>query len=81
MNRKLIELNKKIEISKGSAINLASNELKDIIKVIKPLENGRIILRGTARQIISQEEGLLNFLGPLLKNWFNFNENCTKVIS
>ena len=56
MNRKLIELNKKIEISKGSGIKLASNELKDIIKVIKLLENGRIILRGTARQIISQEE-------------------------
>ena len=73
MNRKLIELNKKIEISKGSGIKLASNELKDI----KLLENGRIILRGTARQIISQEEGFLNFLGPLLKNWLNFNENCT----
>ena len=73
MNRKLIELNKKIEISKGSGIKLASNELKDI----KLLENGRIILRGTARQIISQEEGFLNFLGRLLKNWLNFNENCT----
>ena len=77
MNRKLIELNKKIEISKGSGIKLASNELKDIMKVIKLLENRRIILRGTARQIISQEEGFLNFLGPLLKNWLNFNENCT----
>ena len=41
--------------------------IEDIIKVFKSLENGRIFLKGTARKIISQEGGLLNFLGWLMK--------------
>ena len=37
------------------------------MKVIKSLENREILLKGTARKIISQEERFLNFVGPLLK--------------
>ena len=39
---------------------------KDIMKVIKTLENRRILLKGTTRKITSQEGGLLNFLRSLM---------------
>ena len=34
-----------------------SNKLKDIIKVIKSLENRGILSKGTTRKVTSQEEG------------------------
>ena len=40
---------------------------KNIIKVIRSLENRGILLKATTRKIISQEGGLLNFIGPLMK--------------
>ena len=48
----------------SSRITLINNERKDIIKVIKSLENRGILLKGTTRKITSQEGGLLNFLRP-----------------
>ena len=42
---------------------ITNNEIKDILKVIWSLKNIRILLKGTTRQITSQEGGgLLNFL-------------------
>ena len=43
----------------GSAITLTYNEIKDIIKVVKPLENRRIFFKGTTEIAVSQKEGLL----------------------
>ena len=45
----------------GSGITLTDNEIKDIIKVIKSLENREI-----SRKITSQEGGFLTFLNPLM---------------
>ena len=45
-----------------SGIPLTNNEIKDIIKVIRSLENTGILLKGTTRKSISQEEGFLSFL-------------------
>ena len=42
-----------------------NNKIKHIIKVIKSLENGGILLKGNTRKITSQEEVFLNFLRPL----------------
>ena len=39
----------------GSGITLTNNEIKDIIKLIKTLENRRILLKGTTRKVTSQE--------------------------
>ena len=39
----------------GSGITLTNNEIKDIIKLIKSLENRRILLKGTTRKVTSQE--------------------------
>ena len=50
----------------GAGTTLISNEIKDIIKVIKPLENGEILLNGTTKKITSQEGVLLNFLKLLM---------------
>ena len=57
-----------IKIMAGNGITLTNNEIKDIIRVKRSLENKRILLNGTALKIISQEGGLLNnFLGLLMK--------------
>ena len=50
----------------GAGITRTDNEIKDIIKVIKSLENRGILLKGTNRKITSQEGGFLNFLRPLM---------------
>ena len=39
----------------GSGITLTNNEIKDVIKLIKSLENRRILLKVTTRKITSQE--------------------------
>ena len=36
------------------------------MKVIKPLENRGVLLKGTTRKITSQEVGFSNFLRPLM---------------
>ena len=40
-------------------------EIKDIMKVIRSLQNRRISLKGTTRKLTSQERGFFNFLGTL----------------
>ena len=45
---------------------LTNNEIKDIINVIKPLENRVLLLKGATREIFSKEGGFLNFLRPLV---------------
>ena len=65
-------VNKKIKIKKGvlsitdSGVTLTNNEVKDIMKVIKLLENRGILLKATTRKISNQEGGFLNFLRPLV---------------
>ena len=39
----------------GSGITLTNNEIKDTAKVIRSLENGRSLLKGTTIKTISQE--------------------------
>ena len=51
----------------GNGIKLLNNEIKDIIKLIKSLENRGNFLKRTSRKVNSQKEALLNFLGPLMK--------------
>ena len=53
---------KKEILSEGSEISLTNNEIKDIIKAIRSLENRRVLLKGTTRKITTQEGGFLNFL-------------------
>ena len=50
----------------GLGITLTNNEIKDIIKVIKYLENRGILSKKTNRKIASQEGGFLNFLKLLM---------------
>ena len=59
----------------GAGITLNNNGIKDIVKVLKSLENRGILLKGTTRKITSQEGEFLNFLIsimtaglPLMKN-------------
>ena len=50
----------------GSGITLTINEMRDIMKVIKSLENREISLKRTTRKITSQDGGFLNFFRPLM---------------
>ena len=52
----------KFTSSKGSGITLTNNEIKDIMKVIKSLENRGILLKGTTRKILIKN----SFLRPLM---------------
>ena len=51
---------------RGSGITLKKNEIKDVMKVIKSLENRGILLKGNTRIITIQEGRFLNFLRPLM---------------
>ena len=57
------DLNK---IFRDSRIALTKNETKDVIKVVRSLENREILLKGTIRKISSQKVGFLNFPSPLI---------------
>ena len=65
----------------GLGITLTNNEIKDIIKVIRSLENKGILLKGTTEKIISQEgRYLYTFLG-LLMSLLTINNKCTYAIT
>ena len=49
----------------GSGTTLTNNKIKDVIKVIKSLENRGTLLKGTTAKATSQK-GFLNFLRPLM---------------
>ena len=50
----------------SSGITLTNNEIKDIIKVIKSLENKGVLLKATTTKITSQEGVFLIFIRPLI---------------
>ena len=64
LDKQVDKFNKEYIKGEGSEITLTNNEIKDIMKVIKFLENRGISLNGTTRKITSQEGGFLNFLRP-----------------
>ena len=42
------------------------NEIKEIMKIIRSLENKKILLKGTIIKITNQEGEFFNFLRPLM---------------
>ena len=50
----------------GTGTTLRNNEIKDLMKIIKSLENRGISLKETTRKTTSLEGGFLNFLRPLM---------------
>ena len=59
-------IGKKTKEEFGSGITLRNNDMKDIMKVVKSLENRGILLKGTTTKISSQKGGFLNYLKPLI---------------
>ena len=51
LDKQIDKFNKKYITGKASRKNLTNNEIKDIIKVNKSLENGGILLKGNTKQI------------------------------
>ena len=77
----LDELSKQFTTSESSGIILTSNETKDIVKVVKSLENRVILLRRTSGKIISKEGGLLNFLDSLIKVSLSLIKNVLPLLT
>ena len=50
----------------GTGITLTNDEIKNIVKVIKSLENRGILSKRTTKKINSEEGGSLNFLRSLM---------------
>ena len=66
VNKGINRLKKDFKWIKGSGIALKNNETKDIMNVIKSLENRGILLKRTTTKIAHEEGGFLNFLRPLM---------------
>ena len=60
-----MNLIKKIISRKGLGITLANNKIKDIMKLIRPLESRGRLLKETFRKITNQEGWSLN----LIRSW------------
>ena len=63
----------------GSRRTLRNNEIKNIITVIRSLENKGILSNRITRKIISREGRLLNFIGPLIKVRLPLMKNVLKL--
>ena len=50
----------------SSGLTLPKTEIKYIIKVIRCLENRRVLLKGTNKKLLSKEGAFRNCLGPLV---------------
>ena len=50
----------------GSGTTITNNEIEDIIKLIRSLENRGVIIKGSTRKITTQEGVFLNFLKTLM---------------
>ena len=66
------ELNKKL---RGSEIAPTNNEIKDIVKVIRSLQNRAVLIRVAYKIITTQEREFLNFLKPLMTSWLPLLKN------
>ena len=71
----------KIIKNESLGLTLTKNEIKDIVKVIKSLENRRILLKVTTENAINPEGGLLNFVALLMKTGLSSTKKCTRSIS
>ena len=61
-----MNLIRKFTSTKGWGITLTVIGIKDIIKVIKSLENRRILSKRNTKKITSPDGWVLNFLTPLM---------------
>ena len=75
-----IKMEKVARVLKGSGITLTNNEMKDIIKVIRFLENRESFLKVTTNRNINQNGGFINFIRSLMTAGLPFMKNvlCNK---
>ena len=72
------KIKKGISLITGLEIALINNEIEGIVKVIKSLENRRILIKGTIKKNTSQGLGLLHFLRILMKAGLPLMNNLLK---
>ena len=61
-------------------ITPTNNEIKDIVKVIRSLENRGILLKEILEKLIAKKEDFLTFLNHYV-SWFTINEKYTYIIN
>ena len=57
---------KNLQMSEGSGITLTNNKIRNIMKIIRSLENRGIFFKGTTKKFTTQKGRFLNFLRPLM---------------
>ena len=55
-----LKINKETSLVMSSGIPVTIYELKDILKIIRSVQNREISLKGTNEKVNNQEEGLLS---------------------
>ena len=68
------------KLKTGSGVTLTNNKRKDIIKVISSLENRGILLKGSTRNVTSQEKGFLNFFRSLMTAGLPIKKNVVQPL-
>ena len=69
------------KLKTGSGVTLTNNKRKDIIKVISSFENRGILLKGSTRNVTSQEEGFLNFFRSLMTAGLPIKKNVVQPLA
>ena len=57
---------KNLQMSEGSGITLTNSKIRNIMKIIRSLENRGIFFKGTTKTFTTQKGRFLNFLRPLM---------------
>ena len=81
LDKQTEKFNKVYVTGKTSETTLRNNEIKDIVKLIKPLENRGIFLKDNARKITSQEGEFFNFLRPLMTAGLPLMKSVLKLLA
>ena len=74
------KMKKGFSLITGLRITPTNNEVKDIIKEMKSLENREILLKRTTRNITGKEGGFLNFLRALMTAGLPLASRMTTLI-
>ena len=64
----------------GAGITVTDNEIKDIVKVIKSLENRGVLLKGNYQKDYQSRMRTFKFSQTINDSWFTINEKCTYCI-
>ena len=77
----LEEADKLKKVLAGHGAMLKRNEMEDIIKLIKSIENRVILLKATPKKVMNQKMKIPSKCSwSINESWFTINEKCTYTV-